>query len=222
MRSNEQWLAELRGAHGMTAQRQAHEALARYLYTVAYNYLSMRQGDLSLLAALHADDLAALVQEFVQDLLEQVAARQFALLGQFRGEARLTVWAAVIMRRRIARELKKKRWIQVERLSEGGGEDEPGRPQLADPSRRVDPQFQAQLHHVAAILQGCMQTLTANERLAFTRCIAEEEPAAVVAQALQATANAVNLLVFKARRKLRTCLRQNSVDLDDLQLFFQQ
>jgi hypothetical protein len=29
---------------------------------------------------------------------------------------------------------------------------------------------------------------------------------------LQATANAVNLLVFKARRKLRTCLRQNSAD----------
>jgi RNA polymerase sigma factor (sigma-70 family) len=177
----------------------------------------MRQGDLPLLATLHPDDLGALAQEFVQDLLEKMAARQFELLAQFRGAGRFTIWAAVILRRRMARELKKKRWTQVVRLAEEeGGQERPDAPQFLDPSRQVDPHFRAQINQIAATLQACLQTLTANEQVAFTRCVAQEEPAAVVAQALQATVNAVNLLVYKARRKLRTCLRQNGVDLDDL------
>jgi DNA-directed RNA polymerase specialized sigma24 family protein len=82
-----------------------------------------------------------------------------------------------------------------------------------------DPLFSAQLQQIETTLQKCLHMLTAREQTAFIRCIAVDEPAEEVAQSFGTTSNAVNLLVYKAKRKLRTCLRRSGVDLDDLQLF---
>jgi RNA polymerase sigma factor (sigma-70 family) len=217
--SNEEWLAALRGKLGRERQYQAHNALAGYLYTVAYNYLVMRQNDLSVLATFHPQDLAALAQEFVQDVLERLAFAEHRLLDQFQGTGQFTTWAAVIVRRHIAKELHKKRWTQRTRLDEDLAEQEPIAVYPMRTSPRTDPLLTVWLHQIESRLQTCLQALTTREQTAFIRCIAVDEPADTVAQALGTTSNAVNLLVYKAKRKLRSCLRRAGVDVDDLQLF---
>ncbi|MCB0237375.1 MAG: hypothetical protein KDH08_01795, partial [Anaerolineae bacterium] len=64
----------------MTIQASAHKDLANYLYVVAYNYLRLRQADLRALADFAAEELASLAQDFVQETLEKLARRDFALL----------------------------------------------------------------------------------------------------------------------------------------------
>lgn len=220
-RTNEKWLTDLRGAHGAHVQRLAFEDLARYLTTVAYNYLRMRQHELPVLAALDAEDAVALAQDFVQDLLEKIALNEFTLLNQFRGDGRFTAWVAVILRRHMAKELKRKRWTQPGWFFDEDVEAEQGGTQLLDPALGGDPHFWAQINQINAVLQKCLQLLTLKEYTSFVRCIGEGDPAEVVAQMLTITVNAVNLAVFKAKRKLRTCLRNAGIDVDDLQLFTQ-
>jgi len=217
--SNEEWLAALRGKLGGERQSQAHNALAAYLYTVAYNFLLMRQNELPLLATFHPQDLAALAQEFVQEVMEKLARHDHKLLDQFQGTGKFTMWSAVIVRHRIAKELKKKQWTQRTRLDDNVAEQEASRGQPMHAAQQSDPLYSVQLQQIETTLQNCLHTLTTREQTAFIRCIALDEPAENVAQTFGTTINAVNLLVYKAKRKLCSCLRRSGVDLDDLQLF---
>ena len=56
-------------------------------------------------------------------------------------------------------------------------------------------------------------------RLAITRCIAEEARADEVAAALQTTANAIYLLITRGKRQLKECLQRAGITSDVLSVF---
>lgn len=222
-RSNADWIRDLRGAGGHAAQRQAHEDLARYLYVVAYNYLRLRQADLAALAELAAEDLAALAQDFVQDTLEKLARDNFRLLDRYRGDGRFTSWAAQIVRNQAAMELRKSYWTRREILPEPGVGSESDEAVLTaraeTPPPGAHPEQAAAQAHVGMVLQSCLERLPERNRLAITRCIAEEARADEVAAALQTTANAIYLLITRGKRQLKECLQRAGITSDVLSVF---
>ncbi|MCA9870779.1 MAG: sigma-70 family RNA polymerase sigma factor, partial [Anaerolineae bacterium] len=74
---------------------------------------------------------------------------------------------------------------------------------LADTSDEADPARRAQQTQVAATLQGCLAGLSERYRLAVLNCLGDNVPAEAVARALDTTANAVYLIIQRAKRKLR-------------------
>ena len=224
MRDNQEWVQELRGDRGGKQQETAHCELANYLYVVAYNYLRIRQADLRALAAFPVDDLAALAQDFVQETLEKLARNQFALLATYSGAGKFTSWAAQIVRNQAAQELRKSYWTRRNPLPASSDPDEDGAEplllqRLADTSDEADPARRAQQTQVAATLQGCLAGLSERYRLAVLNCLGDNMPAEAVARALDTTANAVYLIIQRAKRKLRQCLERAGLDKTVLAVF---
>ena len=224
MRDNQEWVQELRGDRGGQQQEAAHCDLANYLYVVAYNYLRIRQADLRALAAFPVDDLSALAQDFVQETLEKLARNQFALLATYSGAGKFTSWAAQIVRNQAAQELRKSYWTRRNPLPASRDPDEDGAEplllqRLADTSDEADPARRAQQTQVAATLQGCLAGLSERYRLAVLNCLGDNVPAEAVARALDTTANAVYLIIQRAKRKLRQCLERAGLDKTVLAVF---
>ena len=224
MRDNQEWVQELRGDRGGQQQEAAHCELANYLYVVAYNYLRIRQTNLRALAAFPVDDLAALAQDFVQETLEKLARNQFALLATYSGAGKFTSWAAQIVRNQAAQELRKSYWTRRNPLPASSDPDEDGAEplllqRLADTSDEADPARRAQQTQVAATLQGCLAGLSERYRLAVLNCLGDNVPAEAVARALDTTANAVYLIIQRAKRKLRQCLERAGLDKTVLAVF---
>ena len=224
MRDNQEWVQELRGDRGGQQQEAAHCDLANYLYVVAYNYLRIRQADLRALAAFPVDDLSALAQDFVQETLEKLARNQFALLATYSGAGKFTSWAAQIVRNQAAQELRKSYWTRRNPLPASSDPDEDGAEplllqRLADTSDEADPARRAQQTQVAATLQGCLAGLSERYRLAVLNCLGDNMPAEAVARALDTTANAVYLIIQRAKRKLRQCLERAGLDKTVLAVF---
>lgn len=223
-RSNLDWVRELRGEGGEHTQRSAHQDLARYLYVVAYNYLRLRQADLHRLADFAAEELAALAEDFVQETLEKLARDQFALLGRYNAAGSFTSWAAQIVRNQAAMELRKSYWTRRGSLPQAGDGDDNGAEaelavELADPSGDVDPARQAQQQQVRDLVQRCVDRLSERYRVAVLNCLGDDVSADAVARALDTTANAVYLIIQRAKRQLRGCLEQSGLDRSALAVF---
>jgi RNA polymerase sigma factor (sigma-70 family) len=223
-RSNTDWVRDLRGDGGEHSQRSAHQDLAKYLYVVAYNYLRLRQTDLYRLADFAAEEMAALAEDFVQETLEKLARDQFALLGRYNAAGNFTSWAAQIVRNQAAMELRKSYWTRRSPLPQAGDGDENGAEpalaaDLADPSGDVDPARQAQQQQVRDLVQRCIAHLPERYRVAVLNCLGDDVSADAVARALDTTANAVYLIIQRAKRQLRACLEQSGLDRSALAVF---
>lgn len=223
-RSNHDWVQELCGDRGDDAQRLAHQDLARYLYVVAYNYLRLRQGDLYRLASFAAEEIAALAQDFVQETLEKLARDDFALLGRYSAVGNFTSWAAQVVRNQAAMELRKSYWTRRGPLPKAGdGEDNGAEAELAvelaDPAGDVDPARQAQQQDVCDLVQRCIDHLPERYRVAVLNCLGDDVSADAVARVLDTTANAVYLIIQRAKRQLRACLEQAGLDRSALAVF---
>ena len=107
-RTNQDWLAELRGDRGQDQQFMAHQDLADYLYTMAYNYIRQEQkrGDSYMTTTSTPEELAILAQRSVQKTLVKLASDDFALLGQFKGEGRFTSWVVGVVSEQVTLELR--------------------------------------------------------------------------------------------------------------------
>lgn len=225
-RNDQDWLDELCGDRGEAQQRLAHEDLSRYLYVVAYNYLRMRQGQANpaVLANFAPQELAALAQDFVQDTLEKLARDDYALLDQFGRRGRFTAWAAQIVRRQAAQELRRPYWTRrksVPQVEGVEGETAEWLPsfEFALSSGDAPPENVAMRQEVAGVLQACLKRLPERWALAFWGCVAEERRAEFVANALGTTTTAVYLLVYRAKRQLEKCLGEEGLDRDILEIF---
>ena len=223
-RNNQDWLQELKGDCGVTRQADAHRDLASYLYVVAYNYLRLRQADLRALAAFPDEELAALAQDFVQETLEKLARRDFALLATYSGAGKFTSWTAQIVRNQAAQELRKSYWTRRNPLpasddSDATQEETVLTHQLDDTSAQADPARRAQEGQATEALQRCLAGLSERYRLAVLNCLGEDVPADSVAQALGTTANAVYLIIQRAKRQLRQCLESAGIDRTVLAVF---
>lgn len=224
IRNNQDWLQELRGERGVVQQATAHRDLANYLYVVAYNYLRLRQTDLRALADFPPEELASLAQDFVQETLEKLARRDFALLASYSGAGKFTSWAAQIVRNQAAQELRKSYWTRRNPLppsddSDTTDEDALLTRQQAAASDDNDPARLAQQGQVSDLVQRCLAGLSERYRLAVLNCLGDDVPADVVAHTLDTTANAVYLIIQRAKRQLRKCLESAGIDRSALALF---
>ena len=196
-RSNQQWLDQLRGQDGWDSQQQAHLNLANYLYIVAYNYLLKRQPDVGGLAEYERQEIAAMAQDYVQDVMENIARADFALLSKYHGAGAFTAWAAVVLRNHIAGALRTsaftRKSVNLDSLQ-------------SLPTEASDAATNLGRAEVIAALQDCLAQLSHHYRISLVRCIGEGEAAQSVADALQKSAGAINLLVMRAKRQVKTCL----------------
>lgn len=198
LQDNLEWVNALCGQLGAESQRHSHVALANYLYVVGFNCLRMHQDKIALLSSFADEELATLAEEFVQDFLVRLTVNQYARLKTYRGEGGFRAWAAVGLRRMISKELQKKSWQARERLSDEKHES------IALP---------VSLDHlpVRLSLEQCLQSLTERERLIFLRRVDHEEAAQAIAEELGTTANAINILFMRVKRKLRSCLEEQGI-----------
>ena len=181
-RTNEQWLAELRGPNPDEALADLYELLVR-----------------GLRAALggRADGVDANIGDFAQEALIKIVSN----LDSFRGESRFTTWAKKIAMNVALTELKRRRWRDVSlqdlldrRTATGRG--------LADP--QLTPEQVAFQNMVLAKLRGIIdEELTDRQREAVVAVILEGMPIAEVARRMGTNQNALYKLLHDARKKLK-------------------
>lgn len=220
-RTNEDWIAELRGDRGKETQRQAHEDLANYLHKIVYNYILKRQENLVALRSFSPDDLSELAKEFTQDTLFKLSINGFALLDRFRGDGRFTSWAASIVIREAGQEFRKPYWtrrgLAPGQRAQETDEEEMNSGHMADLSS-LGPEQRVLNQEIGETLQDCINNLLAYRRKAFWECQIKSRPAQEVADDMGISRNAVYLLVYQAKRDLRKCLQRLGIGPDDLQL----
>jgi RNA polymerase sigma-70 factor (ECF subfamily) len=181
-RTNEQWLAELRGPNPDEALADLYDLLVR-----------------GLRAALggRADGVDANIGDFAQEALIKIVSN----LDSFRGESRFTTWAKKIAMNVALTELKRRRWSDVSlqdlldrRTATGRG--------LADP--QLTPEQVAFQNMVLAKLRRTIdEELTDRQREAVVAVILEGMPIAEVARRMGTNQNALYKLLHDARKKLK-------------------
>jgi RNA polymerase sigma factor (sigma-70 family) len=203
-RTDEEWLAELRATGQL--QNDAFTDLGRYLYRVVFNYLLRRRGGVPRLRALDRTELEALAQRFVQDALETIWEK----LDTYAGRGRLTSWAATVAIHEAASELRRPFWHE-ERMAvavDGRSDDFPEEWGGRRGEWRVarDPSPERQLHD-AEVLQlietALEQDLSERQRFAFLAQFIDGRSGDDIARELGTSRNAVYLLVYEARKKIK-------------------
>jgi RNA polymerase sigma-70 factor, ECF subfamily len=181
-RTNEQWLAELRGSN-------PDEALAD-LYDLLVRGLSAALGG-------RADGVDANIGDFAQEALIKIVSN----LDSFRGESRFTTWAKKIAMNVALTELKRRRWRDVSLQDLLDRRTATGR-RLADP--QLTPEQVAFQNIVLAKLRGAIdEELTDRQREAVVAVILEGMPISEVARRMGTNQNALYKLLHDARKKLK-------------------
>jgi RNA polymerase sigma-70 factor (ECF subfamily) len=181
-RTNEQWLAELRGPN-------PDEALAD-LYDLLVSGLRASLGG-------RADGVDANIGDFAQEALIKIVSN----LDSFRGESRFTTWAKKIAMNVALTELKRRRWRDVSLQDLSDRRTATGRG-LADP--QLTPEQVAFQNMVLAKLRRTIdEELTDRQREAVVAVILEGMPIAEVARRMSTNQNALYKLLHDARKKLK-------------------
>lgn len=211
-RSNQEWVQALSGYMGDAAQQAAHHDLATHLFKSAYSYLLRRQANLPPLAGFAHEEVVELAQDFVQETLERMAQNSYFLLTKYSNKGRFEGWMTQIIHNQIASELRRPYWSRRNWI--------PADVELeTDDGRANGPEQEAILAHINLVLSACLQKLSKRYRTALLRCIVEDERAEVVAAELGISANAVYLLVHRAKQNLRKCVIKSGVDSDVFGIF---
>jgi RNA polymerase sigma-70 factor (ECF subfamily) len=181
-RTNEQWLAELRGPNPDEALADLYDLLVR-----------------GLRAALggRADGVDANIGDFAQEALIKIVSN----LDSFREESHFTTWAKKIAMNVALTELKRRRWRDVSlqdlldrRTATGRG--------LSDP--QLTPEQVAFQNMVVAKLRRTIdEELTDRQREAVVAVILEGMPISEVARRMGTNQNALYKLLHDARKKLK-------------------
>ena len=189
-RTNEQWLAELRGPNPDEALADLYDLLVRGLRVGLGNY---RGG------------VDANAEDFAQEALIKITGN----LDSFRGESRFTTWAQKIAMNVALTELKRRRWRDVSLQELLAGHQGTGRG-LAD--LQLTPEQVAFQNIVLAEVRGIIdKELTDRQREAVVAVILEGMPIAEVARRMGTNQNALYKLLHDARKKLK--LRMEAVGL---------
>src|SRR5215213_3703549 len=149
-RTNEQWLAELRGPNPDEALADLYELLVRGLRTALGG---------------RADGVDANIGDFAQEALIKIVSN----LDSFRGESRFTTWAKKIAMNVALTELKRRRWRDVS-LQDLLDQRTKAARELADPG--LTPEQETLQNTALARLRDIIDTeLTARQREAIVAVI---------------------------------------------------
>ena len=181
-RTNEQWLAELRGPNPGRALADLYDLLVRGLKAALGSYGS---------------GVEANVGDFAQEALIKITGN----LDSFRGESRFTTWAQKIAMNVALTELKRRRWRDVslqdlfaqrEAADRGPAETQLTPEQLALQN--------TVLHELRRMVD---EELTDRQREAVVAVLLEGMPISEVARRMGTNQNALYKLLHEARKKLK-------------------
>ena len=181
-RTNEQWLAELRGPNPDEALADLYDLLGRGLRAALGGY---------------GGGVEANVGDFAQEALIKITGN----LDSFRGESRFTTWAQKIAMNVALTELKRRRWRDVSL------QDLLARREAADPGP-ADPQLTPEQLTFQNMVLGELrrmvdEELTDRQREAVVAVLLEGIPVSEVAKRMGIKQNALYKLLHDARRKLK-------------------
>ena len=181
-RTNEQWLAELRGPNPDAALVDLYDLLVRGLRGALGGYGSGVEANFG---------------DFAQEALIKITEN----LDSFRGESRFTTWAHKIAMNVAFTELKRRRWRDVSL------QDLFARREAADrgpADTQLTPEQLTFQNMVLGELRRLVdEGLTDRQREAVVAMILEEMPISEVARRMGANQNALYKLLHDARKKLK-------------------
>ena len=203
-RTNEEWLADLRGVDQEGALADLRDILTRGLRYALVNRVPYNQLD-------------ELVEDSVQDALVKIMQN----LDSFRGESRLTTWAQKIAVREALTELRRQRWkdIKLEDLmpEEGSGDFTPAI--LTDPG--ASPESEALRNSMVEIVQRLiMEELTDRQREAMLAVMVGGMPLEEVARRMNTNRNSLYKLMHDARQRLRRRLAGEGLSPEEVLAVF--
>jgi RNA polymerase sigma-70 factor (ECF subfamily) len=192
-RSNEEWLAALRGPEKEVALADLRGLLVR-----------------GLRAALHGrTGGVASVEDFVQEALLKVLDN----LDSFRGESRFTVWAQKICVRTAFAEMRRSRWrdVSLEDVIDRQGD---GAVAQADPV--TDPERATAKSIMLADFRRFMdEDLTEKQRLALLAALGGM-PLEAIADRMGTNRNALYKLLYDARKRLKRRMQAEKLSAEDV------
>jgi RNA polymerase sigma factor (sigma-70 family) len=181
-RTNEQWLAELRGPNSGEALADLYDLLVRGLRVALGGY---------------GGGVAANVEDFAQEALIKITGN----LDSFRGESRFTTWAQKIAMNVALTELKRRRWRDVSLQDLVAGREAADR---GPADTQLTPEQLAYQNTVLEELSRVVdEDLTDRQREAVVAVILEAMPISEVAKRMGTNQNALYKLLHDARRKLK-------------------
>lgn len=198
-RTNEEWLADLRGANQDIAIEDLRDVLIRGLQ---YSLSTRTRGDID-----------ALVEDFVQEALIKILDN----LDTFRGESKLTTWAQKIAVRVAYTELRRKRWRDValeDLLPEDSGPD--FTPAILTDTQSSPEEKTAQQLILETIMRVIEHNLTERQRDAIMAVMAGGMPLEIVAEKMGTNRNALYKLIHDARKRLKRELLDEGLTVDDI------
>ncbi len=193
MRTNEEWLTDLRGPDPDLAIEDLSKVLRRGLIYTLSNRIKT--------------DLETQVDDFTQDAILRILDK----LDTFRGESRFTTWAQKVAVRVAFTELRRQRWkdISIEDLMpEDSGDFTPL--VLADPSPNPE-KLATQTLFTEMIETMLNEDLTERQRTAMLAIMKGGMPIEEVAKRMDTNRNALYKLLHDARKQMRKTLLQKGL-----------
>jgi RNA polymerase sigma-70 factor (ECF subfamily) len=184
-RTNEEWLAEVRGPGRDQALADLRAILVRGLRYAMADRPQVTEADL---------------QDFAQDALLKILAG----LDSFRGESRFTTWAHKIAVRVAFTELRRRRWqnVSLQDLVAQYGDGDLTPVVLTDPA--PSPERETARHMIVETLQRLIaEELTERQRQALTAVLMGGMPLEEVARRMGTNRNALYKLLHDARQHLK-------------------
>jgi RNA polymerase sigma-70 factor (ECF subfamily) len=206
-RTNEQWIAELRG--DPDTQSAALQDLRERLQRGINYYLTRERSDLSQYSSQEIGQMA-------EDLAQDATLRVMENLDSFRGDSRFTTWATKVAVRVAISDLRRARYrdFSLDDLTADGDllPDSAARltstpiPNPEDATERTDV-----MQKVNAALK---EALTERQYQALVAVALQDVPLEILAERMGTNRNALYKLLHDARRKLRGYLENQGLSTD--------
>jgi len=203
-RTNDEWLADLRGPGRDQALDDLGTLLVRGLRYSMADRPSVTEADL---------------EDFVQDALVKI----LDALDSFRGESRFTTWAQKIAVRVAFTELRRRRWADVS-LHDlvSRYEDEDLTPVVltdpaASPEQRTTQQMMLEM-----VQRLIAEELTERQRQALTAAMIGGMPLDELARRMGTNRNALYKLIHDARQRLKARMIEEALSVEDVLAAFEE
>ncbi|KPL89353.1 RNA polymerase sigma factor [Ardenticatena maritima] len=202
-RSNDEWLADLRGPNRDAALADLRAVLLRGLRFALDQSGNLRDTDL---------------EDFAQEALLRILDN----LDSFRGESRFTTWAHKIAVRVAFSELRRRRWKDVsldEWLEQSEGDFTP---QLLADENATPEEVAVQQSLLDAIARLMRDELTERQRKALVLVAIRGVPMEEVARRMNTNRNALYKLLHDARKRLKQAMAREGINPQEVMQLFER